>query len=123
MLVRVYERYISGIDWLHGFYAFSSYSQIDMTDSMDAVSLGWARLELDDSGTPWINTTTVNDNDWTIPLQSEDALNHFKANGTPYNLNIFSTSADILAAEQSRRTAAEAIGGHGAGLRRYHNRL
>lgn len=109
MLVRVYERYIDDIDWLHGFYAFSSYSQIGMTDSMDAVSLGWARLELDEDGAPWINTTTANGNDWTIPLQSEDALNHFEANGTPYNLNIFSTSADILATEQSRSAAAEAI--------------
>ena len=35
MLVRVYERYTSRVDWLHGFYAFSSYSQIDLTASMD----------------------------------------------------------------------------------------
>lgn len=38
MLVRVYERYTSKLDWLHGFYAFS-YSQIDLTASMDAVSV------------------------------------------------------------------------------------
>ena len=44
MLVRVYERYTSKLDWLHGFYAFSSYSQIDLTASMDAVSVGWARM-------------------------------------------------------------------------------
>lgn len=109
MLVRVYERYIDDIDWLHGFYAFSSYSQIGMTDSMDAVSLGWAQLEQGEDGAPRINTTSENGNSWTIPLQSEDALNHFQANGTPYNLNIFSSNADILATEQSRSAAVEAI--------------
>ena len=109
MLVRVYERYTSKIDWLHGFYAISSYSQIGMTDSMDAVSLGWARLETDENGTPWVNTTSANGNGWTIPAQSEIALNHFEENGTAYNLNIFSTDASILATEQSRAAAAEAV--------------
>ena len=41
MLVQVYERYVSTVSWLHGFYAISSYSQIGLTDAMDAVSLGW----------------------------------------------------------------------------------
>ena len=35
MLVRVYERYTSKLDWLHGFYAFSSYSQIAYPADMD----------------------------------------------------------------------------------------
>ncbi len=109
MLVRVYERYISSIDWLHGFYAFSSYSQIDLTDSMDAVSLGWARLEVDANGVPWVNTTSQNNNDWTIPSQPEAALNHLEANGTPYNLNLYSSDASILATEESRAAAVEAI--------------
>lgn len=109
MLVRVYERYTSGIDWLHGFYAFSSYSQIGLTDSMDAVSLGWARLEADGDGKPWVNTTSQNDNDWTIPSQPEAALDHFAENNTPYNLNIYSADAAILATEESRSAAAEAV--------------
>lgn len=109
MLVRVYERYISRIEWLHGFYAFSSYSQIGLTDSMDAVSLGWARLESDESGKPWVNTTSQNSNDWTIPSQPEAALDHFEANGTPYNLNVYSTDAAILATEESRSAAVEAM--------------
>lgn len=109
MVVRVYERYISDVDWLHGFYAFSSYSQIDMTDSMDAVSLGWARLEADEDGTPWVNTTTANGNSMVIPSQPEAALNHFAANGTPYNLNIYSDDSDILATEQSRSAAVAAV--------------
>ena len=47
MLVRVYDKYHADIGFLHGFYAMSSYSQIDMAKEMDAVSLGWARLTLD----------------------------------------------------------------------------
>ena len=109
MLVRVYERYTSDIEWLHAFYAFSSYSQIDLTDSMDAISLGWARLESGGDGQPWVNTTSRNDNDWTIPSQPEAALNHFEANGTPYNLNIYSDDASILATEESRSAAVQAV--------------
>lgn len=109
MLVRVYERYISNIEWLHGFYAFSSYGQIDLTDAMDAVSLGWARLESDGNGKPWVNTTSQNGNDWTIPSQSEAALDRFEADATPYNLNIYSTDSSILATEGSRSEAASAI--------------
>src|SRR5699024_10466211 len=66
MLVRVYERYTSKTDWLHGFYAFSSYSQINLTAHMDAVSVGWARLEYGESG-PTLNSTSANGNDWVRP--------------------------------------------------------
>lgn len=109
MLLRVYKRYIADIDWLHGFYAFSSYGQINMTDRMDAVSLGWARLSLDESGTPWVNTTAKNNNEWAIPAQSSLALEHFTANGTPYNLNVFCGDPAILATEESRAAAVSAI--------------
>jgi spore germination protein YaaH len=109
MLVRVYERYTDKIDWLHGFYAFSSYSQIDLTSSMDAVSLGWARLETDADGVPWVNSTSANNNSWTIPSQPQAALSRFQQDGTPYNLNLYCVTTDILSTEQSRSTAVAAI--------------
>lgn len=109
MLVRVYERYTAKIDWLHGFYAFSSYSQIALTASMDGVSLGWARLETGEDGTPRINTSAQNGNDWAIPKQPEAALDYFAEHDIPYNLNIYSTDADILATEFSRAQAAQAV--------------
>jgi hypothetical protein len=109
MLVRVYERYTDKIDWLHGFYAFSSYSQIDLTSSMDAVSLGWARLEMSADGAPWVNSTSANGNSWTIPNQPEAALNRFQQDGTPYNLNIYGDDSEILSTEQSRAAAVSAI--------------
>ena len=109
MLVRVYERYTSPIEWLHGFYAFSSFSQIDLTDSMDAVSLGWARLDWNEETGPWINTTSADGNSWTIPLDPEAATGHLDRNGTPYNLNIYSDKSAILATEESRAAAVQAV--------------
>lgn len=109
MLLRVYKRYIANIDWLHGFYAFSSYRQIDLTNRMDAVSLGWARLSLDENGAPWVNTTAKNNNEWNIPAQSSLALEHFDANGTSYNLNVFCDEPSILSTVESRAAAVSAI--------------
>ena len=109
MLLRVYKRYIANIDWLHGFYAFSSYSQIGLTDSMDTVSLGWARLTLDDTGTPWVNTTAKNNNEWAVPAQSSLALEYLDENATSYNLNIFCDNAAVLATESSRAAAVTAV--------------
>lgn len=109
MLVRVYERCIADIEWLHAFYAFRSYNQIEMTAHMDDISLGWARLEMGEDGSPWVNTTTANDNSWVIPSEPEAALEYFTANNTPYNLNIFSDDSSILSTERSRATAAKAI--------------
>lgn len=96
MLVRVYERYTAKIDWLHGFYAFSSYNQIGLTSSMDGVSLGWARLETDADGKPFVNTTSKNGNTWTIPKEPDAALDYFKEHAIPYHLNIFGTDAAVL---------------------------
>lgn len=109
MLVRVYERCIADIEWLHAFYAFRSYNQIEMTAHMDDISLGWAQLEMGEDGSPWVNTTTANDNSWVIPSEPEAALEYFTANNTPYNLNIFSDDSSILSTERSRATAAKAI--------------
>lgn len=109
MLLRVYKRYIAKIDWLHGFYAFSSYSQIGLTNNMDAVSLGWARLSLDENGDPWVNTTAKNNNEWNIPAQSFLALEHFDTNGTSYNLNVFCDEPSVLATVESRAATVSAI--------------
>ena len=89
MLVRVYERYVSGTEWLHGFYAFSSYSQIALTAGMDAVSVGWARMELDDQGVPVLNSTSANGNDWVRPDDVTPATGYWTEHQIPYNLNVY----------------------------------
>ena len=96
MLVQVYERYTSSIEWLHGFYALSSYSQIDLTRQMDAVSVGWARMEYDPAAGGGPQHHRCGDNDWKIPAQSEAATGYFERNGIPYNLCVFGSASDSV---------------------------
>lgn len=89
MAVRFYERYTGKADWLHGFYAFSSYGQIGFTREMDAVSVGWARMSFDPQTGPWVNTTPEGGNEWCVPSGSETARGYFRENGTPCHLSVF----------------------------------
>lgn len=100
MLVRCYERVNSSTAWLHGFYAFSSYSQIGFTDQMDAVSVGWARMEMGPEG-PWVNSTTQNGNEWAKPEQSALASDYFAQRSLPCNLNVFGSAATFSAITQA----------------------
>ena len=95
MLVRVYERYQSKTQWLHGFYAFSSYSQINLTADMDAVSVGWAQMEYGESG-PVLNSTPANGNDWIKPHDVTPATSYFESHQLPYNLNVYASAGDSV---------------------------
>ena len=109
MLVRCYERLQAGNQWLHGFYAFSSYSQLSYTAAMDGVSLGWARLEVDEEGTPLVNSTAENGNDWAKPEQSDLVTDYLLERSIPYNLNVFGSAATFAAiTEASAQTQAVA---------------
>ena len=105
MLVRVYERYISRVDWLHGFYAFSSYSQIAQTDEMDAVSVGWARLKYDPASGAVINSTSANGNEWVRPSDPTPATDYFQGNQTPYNLNVYADCTKTITLEDGSTTS------------------
>ena len=107
MLVRVYERYTSKTDWLHGFYAFSSYSQINLTAHMDAVSVGWARLEYGESG-PTLNSTSANGNDWVRPSDPTPATDYFTSHGVDYNLCVFGSATDAVTLADGSTTSTVA---------------
>ena len=110
MVVRVYERWITTTDWLHGFYAFSSYGQIDLTDEMDGVSVGWARLSYDLEKGPWINSTRSGGNEWVIPAEPQSALNHWQESGLPYNLNVYTdTSKNLTLPDGSSTSVLETV--------------
>ena len=110
MLVRVYERYVSRVDFLNAFYAFASYGQIGLTDTMEVVSLGWSRLEYDSAAGPRMNTTRTNGNDWAIPAGAELALSYFQGNGTPYNLNVYAdTARNVDLADGSSTSVLEVV--------------
>ena len=93
MLSRVYQRMQSKVDFLTGFYAFSSYNQIALTDDMDTVCLGWSRLEWSDGAGAVLNGSRTNGNDWVKPVDSATATDYFRGNGTPYNLNVYADTA------------------------------
>ena len=124
MLVRVYEKYKSSTDFLHGFYAFSSYSQRSVTDHMDAVSFGWSNMCFDLTREVWLNTTTIDNNAWAVPSSYESITAYLEENGTAANLNVFMDASrtlvlpdgttsnslrEILVSEANRIAAVEAV--------------
>lgn len=82
----------SQLTWLHAYYANSSYSQMDLTGALDAVSLGWARLRLDDTG-PWVSTTRENGNEWIVPKSSHLVTDALRQQGIPYHLCVYASGA------------------------------
>ena len=109
MLNRVYQRMQSKVDFLTGFYAFSSYSQIGLTADMDTVCLGWSRMEWSDGG-PVLNSSKTNGNDWVKPADSSTATDYFRGNGTPYNLNVYAdTTQNVALADGSTTSVLEKV--------------
>ena len=110
MMVRMYERYHADTDWLHGFYAFSSWSQKDLVPSFDALSLGWSRLEYSPTLGVSLNTTSKNNNEWAIPSGMESAVALFRESGVSVNLNVFmDTSQSVTLADGTASNACREI--------------
>lgn len=108
MMMRLYDRAHSQTDWTHGFYAISSWSQHELGGQMDAVSLGWSRLELQ-NGQAYLNTTNANGNSWCVPDGYEDAVNYYKGTGTQMNLAVQmtdQTAANAILTDGSQRASA-----------------
>lgn len=113
MLVRVNNKLHGGTEWLHGFYAFSSYSQRQLTEEMDAVSAGWSRLCLE-NGSVKLNTTAAGGNEWHIPESYESITGYLESAGTPLHLDVYmdntgNTAASVLTSEVHRARAVEVI--------------
>ncbi len=118
------------LTWLHAYYANSSYEQLALTDSLDAVSLGWARLRVDADRGAWVSTTWENGNEWVVPKGSELVTGYLGERAIPYNLCVYASAANtytapdgtekgVLAAAispelraQTVRALAEAAGGY-----------
>lgn len=89
MLVNVYERQMKKTDFLHGFYAFSSYDQRYVTDKMNTVSFGWSRMYLDGEKGVWLNTGNADGNLWAVPDSYEMITSYLDVNGTKAHLNVY----------------------------------
>lgn len=112
MLVRVYEKLRRETDFVHGFYAISSYSQLGLAEKMDAVSAGWSRMTWDGE-TALLATTSVNGNEYYIPSGYDEVTERLESSGVPLNLGVFMDAsggaADLLASEDGQRQAIDQI--------------
>lgn len=111
MLVRIYEKLDRETDWVHGFYAISSYSQLSYAQDMDAVSAGWSHMVWDGTSAS-LETTTAGGNAYYVPDGYESVTNSLDASGTPLNLSVFmegSSLRQMLASEAGRQEAVAAI--------------
>lgn len=111
MLVRIYEKRRQSTGFLHGFYALSSYSQIGLMSSMDAVSVGWSRMTWDGT-TALLATTTANGNEYAIPSGYDEVVAQAENNDVKLHLTVFMDGQDLkdmLASETGRTQAVEQI--------------
>lgn len=113
MLVRVFERLNTSLDWVHGFYAFGSFAQRELIRDMDAVSFGWSALEWDFQNGVRLNTSSQGGNPWAIPAGYELIVNYPRDNGATAHLNVFMDNTmglnGMIADEASRRRAVDLI--------------
>lgn len=112
MLARVYAKYYGKTDFLHSFYAISSYSQKGLTSKMDAVTFGWSAMANDSKGV-WLNTGSEGANEFKIPSGYEDIISYVESNKTKAHLGVYMDTSDgvkdMLLSADKRKTAVDAI--------------
>lgn len=112
MLVRIYEKLNRKTQWVHGFYAIASYSQLSLADSMDAVSAGWSRMTWDGSAAK-LSTTSANQNEYYVPSGYQEVTDRLQSRGTALNLEVYMDTSgglrEMLASAEGRSQAVEQI--------------
>ncbi len=113
MLTRVYSKMNTSLDWLHGFYAFSSYNQREFIKDMNAVTFGWSAMEWDESKGPRLNTSSSGGNQWRVPDSYELIADYSRDNGAKTNLGVYMDTSmglnNLLNDEKYRNDAIEGI--------------
>lgn len=111
MLVRIYEKLRQDAGFLHGFYAISSYGQIGLMNTLDAVSVGWSRMTWDGT-TALLSTTSANGNEYAIPSGYDEVVAAAENNSVKLHLNVFMDGQDLkdmLSSDAGRTQAVEQI--------------
>lgn len=111
MLVRIYEKIHAPTDFVHGFYAISSYSQLNLAEEMDAVSAGWSRMTWDGE-TALLSTTSANGNEYAVPSGYQEVTAALESRDVLLHLSVFMDGQelkDLLASETGRTQAVEQI--------------
>jgi spore germination protein YaaH len=90
MLNQIYMAYSSKLEDLHSYYAISSYSQIEFSDSLNALSFGWSRLEFNKDKTDVIlNMTSTGSNEYRVPTGYSSAITATENESLDRNLMVF----------------------------------
>lgn len=108
MLVRIYEKIAAPTDFVHGFYAISSYSQLGLAGDMDAVSAGWSRMTWDGE-TATLRTTSADGNEYAIPSGYEEVTDHLSGRNIPLHLSVFMDGEDLKSLLASDTGRAQAV--------------
>ena len=109
MLVRVYEKYTAKTDFVHSFYAISSFSQKDMIQDMDAVSLGWSRLGYSQEKGAYLNTTSAENNEYNIPQGYDSITSYLKEHQKKANLSVYMDTSTKVTASGGTTDVCSAI--------------
>lgn len=96
MMIRLYEKYSSKIDWLHAFYAIASAPQMSYIKNFNAVSFGWSRLEFSEKGGVNLNTTSSGGNVFNIPTGYSSAVQAAQSRNVPTNLNVYMSASQTV---------------------------
>lgn len=108
-LYRVVRSENHPLETLHAYYAIKSYDQIALTKDLDALSMGWARLEMDENNHLKINTTSAGNNEYRIPTGSEIVFEETVALEGQRYLMIFVEETRIAQGDNSVRLAELAL--------------
>ena len=112
MITQIYSRYYGKTNFLHGFYAISSYSQKELAAGMDAVTLLWSAMTRNENGV-WLNTGADNGNPYKIPVSYEDATAYLDEKGAKAHLGVYMDAGggvkELLLDADSRSQAVNAI--------------
>ena len=113
MMMRMYNKYYSSLNEIHGFYAISSWGQKEMAAQMYSVSFGWSRLQYTDDNVVLLNQTSDGGNDWCVPDGSQNAIDYMRENGVSINLAVTMTDTEdcnvILLNSENRSEAIRQI--------------
>ena len=108
MLERIYEKLHRKTEFSHGFYAISSYSQMDLAEELDAVSAGWSRMTWDGERA-LLATTSAHGNEFSVPAGYQEVAETLAGKGVSLNLSVFMDGKDLGALLSSKQGRAQAV--------------
>lgn len=106
MMMRLYDKYNSKIDWLHAFYAVSSSSQMSSIPNFNTITLGWSRLEYTEKAGVFLNTTSSGGNTFSFPSGYTSVVQSIQSANGSANLNIYMSTSQTVTKSDGTATNA-----------------